>query len=61
MFHADVCIVKVAHASSLNWDGGGVGRDCGLLFTYNIFKIYLYTLMNNLYMHPCTGMCFTWL
>lgn len=61
MFHADVCIVKVAHASSLNWDGrgGGVGRDCGLLFTYNIFKIY--TLMNNLHVHPCTGICFTWL
>lgn len=37
MFHADVCIVKVAHASSLNWDWGGVLEgivDFYLLTTY---------------------------
>lgn len=36
MFHADVCIVKVAHASSLNWDGGVLEGivDFYLLTTY---------------------------
>lgn len=43
MFHADVCIVKVAHASSLNWDGGG-GVLEGIVDFYLLTTYLKYTL-----------------